>query len=280
MAAMLRCTSTDDVEITLHDLGGDGPIVLFAHATGFHGRVWQPLASRLEGVHAWAPDLRGHGDSPVPPGHDFAWSKFADDVLACVDALDPQQPIVGVGHSKGGAALLLAEQRRPGTFRALWCYEPVVFPPDLALPPGTPNPLAARARQRRATFASFDAAFANYAGKPPLDAFDPAALHAYVDYGFTQLADATVTLKCLPENESRVYQMAGSSHAFEHLAEVACPTVIVRGHTMVAGPAGFADRVAEALPDGRLEAYEELGHFGPLEAPAEMAASVSKLLAE
>ncbi len=160
---MLHVTSTAGIEIAVHDLGGEGRPALFAHATGFHGRVWEPLASKLSGVHGWAPDLRGHGDSPVPRGHEFAWSRFADDVLSTLDALGlgsatgADQPI-GIGHSKGGAALLLAEQRRPGTFAALWCYEPVVFPGDTIVhprrrePPGSrcpPSPCHLRLVRRR-----------------------------------------------------------------------------------------------------------------------------------
>lgn len=31
------------------------------------------------------------------------------------------------GHSAGGLAAVLAEQRQPGTFRAMYLYEPVAF---------------------------------------------------------------------------------------------------------------------------------------------------------
>ena len=44
------------------------------------------------------------------------WNGFVDDVLAVIDAWGVA-PLVAVGHSKGGAALLLAEQRRPGHVR-------------------------------------------------------------------------------------------------------------------------------------------------------------------
>ena len=40
------------------------------------------------------------------------------------------------------------------------------------------------------------------------------------------------------------------------------------------GPAMFAPLIAEALPNGALEVHEHLTHFGPLEAPSELAASV------
>ena len=79
-------------------------------------------------------------------------SLFADDVLAVVDALG-LDGCVAAGHSKGGASLLLAEERRPGTFAALWCFEPIVFPGGGPGPDGE-NPMAAGARRRRSTFPS------------------------------------------------------------------------------------------------------------------------------
>ncbi len=279
-------TSTDGVSIALHDLGGDGVPVLAVHATGFHGRVWAPLAHWLRQHHVWAPDLRGHGDSVTPPGHDFAWSKFADDVLACVDALAADgvdlRNLVGIGHSKGGAALLLAEQRRPGTFRGLWVYEPVTFPAvhfpaDGSLPE---NPLASSARRRRSTFPSLDAAYENFAAKPPMDVFAADALAAYVGGGFRPTPGGEVELKCRPEDEARVYEMAQGAHAFEGLGDVACPTLVVRGRIEVFGPAAIAEAVSQALPTSSLEVHEALGHFGPMEYPEAMATSIELFLDE
>jgi len=35
------------IELVVHDWGGTGEPVLLAHPTGFHGRVWSPVAARL-----------------------------------------------------------------------------------------------------------------------------------------------------------------------------------------------------------------------------------------
>lgn len=266
------------IELTVHDLGGSGRATIFAHATGFHGMVWRPVARRLPGHRCWAPDLRGHGGSDPPPDGDFRWAGFADDVLAVVDDLALDRPL-GVGHSKGGAALLLAEQQRPGTFRGLWCWEPVVFPPDAGPPPGpgtTPpeSPLARGARNRRDRFESRAAALANFAAKPPMDVFDAESLAAYVEHGFVDQPDGSVRLRCRPEDEAAVYEMAPGHGAWDHLREVACPVVVARGAEGGFGPAAFAGQVVERLGRGRLEVHDDLGHFGPMQDPARIAASV------
>jgi pimeloyl-ACP methyl ester carboxylesterase len=275
--------SSRGVSIVVHDLSDardpthELEPLLLTHATGFHGRVWQPVADHLRDHHAFAPDLRGHGDATPPGDGDFAWDGFADDVLAVVDALGLTD-VVSAGHSKGGAALLLAEARRPGTFRALYLYEPVVMPSDWQPSTARANPLAEGALRRRPVFDSRDAAYENFAGKPPFSSLDPVALRAYVDHGFADEPDGTVRLKCEPEHESQVYRMGPQHRAYDELDRVRCPVTIARGALDAFGPAAFAEPIVEHLPNGRLEAFDDLGHFGPLEAPARLAAAIEGAL--
>lgn len=260
----------------MHDLGGTGRTALLAHATGFHGRVWRPLATHLVGHRCIAPDLRGHGWSRVPADLSYDWDGFADDVLAVVDALELERPL-GVGHSKGGAALLRAEVRRPGTFRAIWCYEPIVFPPDIVRGRSERNPLAEGALRRRPVFPSIDAAIDNYRAKPPMASFDPSVVDVYVRGGFAVEGDGQATLRCRPEVEAEVYRMGTQHDTFDRLAAVTCPVVVARGAVTPGSPAAMAGRIAEALPRAELHAFDRLGHFGPLEDPAAMAADVLAL---
>ncbi|WTW99474.1 alpha/beta hydrolase [Streptomycetaceae bacterium NBC_01309] len=249
---------------------------VLAHATGFHGRVWEPTARRLPGVDCHALDLRGHGDTPVPEGYDFPWAAFGDDVLAVADGLTAHARggLVGIGHSCGGAALVLAEAARPGTFDSLWLYEPAAFPPPAAGEVQS-NPLVEPTKRRRPTFADRAEAARNYASKPPMDAFDPEVLAAYVEHGFADEADH-VRLKCRPENEAQVYVSSLVAEVYAAMAEVRCPVVLVQG---VESPSGRFDRLAEQFPDARLESHPDLGHFGPLTHPERIAASIRDWLA-
>ncbi|MEX2659904.1 MAG: alpha/beta hydrolase [Acidimicrobiales bacterium] len=276
----MRLTSTDDVELEVHDLGGDGPPLLLCHATGFHGLVWRPLASHLsDRFSLWAVDFRGHGLSTAPdPARGFAWEGFGEDVLAVVDGLGLERP-AAIGHSKGGAALVLAEASRPGTFSGLWCYEPIIFPPSSGPSPGEDNPLAAAATRRRATFPSRRAAVESFAAKPPLDVLHPAALDAYVEHGFGDEDDGTVSLRCRPTDEAQVYRMGSTDQAWVALPGVACPTTIACGGPGATITAAMAARIASRLPVGCVEVFEELGHFGPLQDPARVADAAGRDLA-
>ncbi len=271
--------SPDGVRIAVHALSAQGPELLLAHATGFHGRVWQPVADRLaDRFSCLAPDLRGHGDSAPPAGLDFDWRGFGADVLAVVDGLALRCP-VAAGHSSGATALLLAEQARPGTFAALYCFEPIVVPADPPLGRDSGSWLAQSTRRRRAVFASRAQALSRYAARPPLSDLHPSALRAYVEHGFADLPDGEVRLKCHPEHEALVYEMATAHDCFVHLARVHCPVILVRGERSEAFPAERAAAVAARLPRVSNEAHPALGHLGPLQDPPAVAASIRRAFA-
>jgi pimeloyl-ACP methyl ester carboxylesterase len=185
-----------------HDLGGEGPVLLVSHATGFHGRCYLPMAGELRTRHRCiALDYRGHGDTPMPPGVAVTWEGYGDDATAVARTVADAAgtPVVAFGHSMGGACLLMAAHRDPTLFERLVLFEPIVFPPQgLRDPDEGPSPLIAGARRRRRTFPSFDDAIENYARKPPLGSFTHAALEAYVRYGFTRGDDGQVYLSCDP----------------------------------------------------------------------------------
>lgn len=292
--------STDGVTLAVYEshpftgdeIPGRGPEVLLVHANGFCAGVFAPLVGALGDRRCVSYDARAHGRS-TRGAADMSWEGHRDDVLAVHDALGLTRP-VGVGHSMGGAALLLAEQLRPGTFAALWLFEPIVFPSEFG--DVSDNPMAEGALRRRSRFHSREEAFANFARKPPLSKLCAECLAAYVTYGFHAAGsderaagtgaqvtggdegETGIVLACAPEDEAAGYRMGGKHSAWDHLGEVACPVVVLRGHDSEPSPATVAPVIAETLPEGRLETHEELGHFGPLEAPDAMARSVLDLI--
>jgi len=273
---MIVVDSTDGVRLAVHELGSPDPgarPLLLCHATGFHGRVWRALAEELPERRCLALDFRGFGDSTEPDG-DLDWYGFGRDVLAVVDELD-LGTVQAVGHSKGGAAILLAEQARRGTIERAVCFEPVVFPPSEG--ERGENPLAAVTRRRRETFGSYEEAIANFASKPPLGSLRPDVLDDYVRFGFAEQPDGTVHLKARREHEAATYDTGALHDGFAHLGEVACPVLVVHGGDTF-GPAVAAPVVAEQLPAGELLAAPERGHFGPLEDPAWFAGVVRGFL--
>ena len=271
--------AADGAEVAVHDLGGRGRPLVMAHATGFHGLALGPLAGQLAGdVHCLALDHRGHGDTSLPPGGLVDWYGLAADVLAVVDGLGLERPYA-FGHSSGGTAVLMAEQSRPGTFAAIYCFEPVLIDADPPLGRDMASWLAAGARRRRDVFADRDEAYAHYAARPPLASLTPDALRAYVDHGFVDDGDGGVRLKCRPGVEATVYETATEHDAFGRLGEVRCPVLVASGADTDAMPPPVLKAYTRRLPAGRFESVPGVGHFGPMEKPAVVAASVSRFLA-
>jgi pimeloyl-ACP methyl ester carboxylesterase len=264
-----RIPGAGGVEIATYHLGGDGPPVMLLHATGFHGRGWLPVAPALTSQFSvWSIDQRGHGSSgKAPDGRYDDWTLFVDDLFAVLDAIGAEG-WRGVGHSLGGAVLLLAEQRQPGTFTGLCLYEPVVIPP--AAPGegfGGSISMSDLVRKRRPSFPSRREARQNFASKPPMDRFDAAALDAYVTYGFVDDPAGGVTLACDREDEASVYEGAPGSHAWERLSQVQPPVTVLGGVDDRDPVSRFIEDVARQVPRGEARRLAGLSHFGPFEDP-------------
>lgn len=274
--------SSDGVEVAYYELGGEGPPLVLAHATGFCGPVLAPLAGELAGrFRCFALDLRGHGRSSRPRSGNWQWPGFADDVLAVVALLGLERP-VAFGHSCGGAAILLAEEHLPGTFAGLYCYEPIVYPGDPPIGPSVEgNTMAAGALRRRVGFASRHDALANFSSKLPFSAMVPGALAAYVDNGFETAPDGSLMLRCRREDEAAIYTLGFAHDAFGRLPAVGCPTAVVLGsQSQTFGPleGGFLNALGDRLPQGMTATLPGLGHFGPLDDPVTVARSVVDLI--
>lgn len=269
----LSIDSSDGVALSVVDYSPNSSArsVLFSHATGFHGRCFDPHARLLDDFHCVTFDYRGHGDSVIDPNWQVRWSAYGDDALAVARRASANGAVIGVGHSMGGAALVMAALREPGLFRALVLFEPIIFPPQAREPGAPPTPLAQGARKRRATFASFDDAIANYASKPPLNCFTRDSLETYVRHGFRETPEGDVTLKCTPEHEARTFEAGGLHETWDALGNLTTPVWLCRGAVMSHTPAAIAEQIAQRLPNHTLVAWDDLNHFGPMQDPARLA---------
>lgn len=276
-------SSVDGVTIAMHDFGGTGSPVLLSHATGFHAHCWEPVAHSLNSQHhVVGLDHRGYGDAETVNPATMTWDQYGLDALAAARHLYAQhnEPIVGIGHSMGGASLLMAAHGEPHLFKALFVFEPIVFPPpDPDAGERPESPLPAGARKRRSRFPTFEAAIENFAAKPPMAAFNAVAREAYVRHGFKPTTDGDIELKCLPEHEARTYETGGSSGAWNSLPAITTPVWVLSGAIAPFQPSTFAITVAERIPASTYVRWDEVGHFGPLEKPELISQYVATVIA-
>ena len=289
-------TSTDLVELSVYKYGLNKdaedisrttqstrnlkPAVMMSHATGFHGRCFDPVVESLQTDYACTTfDFRGFGDSLLDKDWPVDWQGYCDDALAVARSLKNQNQIIGLGHSMGAAALAMAALIEPELFKALVLFEPIIFPApirEVRTTPHQPSPLVEGARRRRTTFASRNEAFANYSSKPPMNVFEPRSLRAYVDHGFkdsqtVETNENCVVLKCHPEHEARTYETGASHETWEQLHSLQVPTWIVAGAVAPMQPSSWSELIANQITNAKFVLWPDVGHFGPMQKPHRLA---------
>jgi pimeloyl-ACP methyl ester carboxylesterase len=121
--------TTINSQVQMHVMTqGEGTPVLLVHAGAGSCSQWFGYAGLLgEQYKTVAPDLPGHGRTPVPPGvgsHDVV-NHLADGIIALAEFQN--EPVHLVGHSFGGVVSLCAAMRAPHLFASLTLIEPVCF---------------------------------------------------------------------------------------------------------------------------------------------------------
>jgi pimeloyl-ACP methyl ester carboxylesterase len=125
----LRVRTSDGVELHVASFGdkstvsdaeyGDGPLtVVLLHGWTLDHRLWQrQIAGLKDKARVLAVDLRGHGRSGSSELSDTNLFRLADDVHAVLTQCAPDGPVVLVGHSLGGMAVLEFAHRYPAEFQ-------------------------------------------------------------------------------------------------------------------------------------------------------------------
>lgn len=267
--------SPDGLSLAYTHMPGDEPGLVFVHATGFCKEVWRPVVGHFSGSNeVLALDQRGHGESEVGPSP-FDWWDLGRDVLALIAETGPGSRI-GVGHSSGAAALVMAEVMAPGSFDGLVLVEPIVLPPPYER--SDDDPLVDSARQRKPSFPSREAALESFRGRGPFTRWSDEALEEYVAHGFRD-EGGRWALCCTPDTESEFYATARLHGAWERLGEVGCPAIVLAGADTTAPVRGHLDEQAALFADAELRIVSGAGHFLPMERPPVVAAAVTEMLA-
>lgn len=263
---------------------GEGTPVLLIHGIGLHGRTWDPLVDALPaGTRVIAPDLRGHGRSeiPAPKNEHLWWGELGEDLAALLDAID-LPPALGVGHSMGGHSLIFTAAAAPARFASLLLFDPTVGDPERARIPEPLENDAAVAR-RRNDWASPDEMYERFAGRPPFQAWHPAALRAYCDYGLVPNGDR-FALACPPALEATIWG-GMSPGLYDAIAKIEVPVHLVRAEPRTPDqPPGFTPSqtwpgVVDYFARGSDELLAERGHFFALESPEVATAFIVRALA-
>ena len=283
----LRSIRLNNIDLAFFDWPGasdsDAPTLIFAHATGFHARVWDAVIEHFAHHRVIALDARWPGRSGGGPISD--WRLAASDIAGLVDHLGVEGA-VGIGHSMGAHLLLQCAADRPAAFAGLVLFDPVVLAPDYYDQPETeftpenPHPTSRRKRH----FASAEEMIERFAARDPYDIFAPRVFEDYCRHGLLPDPQGDgMVLACSPEVEASVYASSRSNRAILETAQkVDIPALVVR-----AKQTGFGDfkssptwpKLAEILPRGSDMHRPDRTHFHPFEDPVDAARIIREFLA-
>jgi cis-3-alkyl-4-acyloxetan-2-one decarboxylase len=106
------------------DVGRGQPIILL-HGIGRTGQTWQRVVEGLAsaGCRVVAFDLLGFGASPKPNWPQYDIDDHARAVIAGVERLRAQQPVILVGHSMGCLVAVRVARLRPDLVKHLVLYQ-------------------------------------------------------------------------------------------------------------------------------------------------------------
>ncbi len=267
-------TASDGRDIVLWRWPQSGglPTLHWAHATGFHGRLYRPLLDELAGdcnVLAW--DMRGHGASAGAA--DMAtfrgWETYYQDLTAWLEHLDA--PVWLAGHSIGATTSIMAAARRPDKVLGLILAEPVIMDRwqgwqlwlAKLLGQSQRFSLAAGAARRRRKFDSRAAALENFRGRGGFRTWPEAWLEAYVEHGLVDSGDH-VRLACTPEWESTTF--AHTEHnPWPGIRRVRCPVIALAAECASTFSPGARRRLRALLPSAEVNVPAGTTHFLPME---------------
>ena len=257
--------------------GSGDALLLLGHATGFCKEVWRPVVAELRiqgiGATALAWDARGHG-SAKPFNTPVTWWTFARDLVDLIDELTPAAPIVGIGHSMGGAAMVMVDMMRPGLLSGMVLIEPVVIPPHFRVP--AEESLALKAAVRRPTFPCREAAAASYRSKPLFRRWHEDAFSGYLEGGLVPHAEG-VALACRPEVESAVFAASTETVLYERLGELTAPIRLLISD--YPGPLeAVMDALEGRLPNTKTSFLMGQSHMVVMERPDLVAAEIADFL--
>jgi pimeloyl-ACP methyl ester carboxylesterase len=249
---------------------GEGPPVVFVHGVMVNGELWGPVAAVLSReARCIVPDLP-LGSHPIPMnvGADLSPPGLARLIAELIERLE-LDGVTLVGNDTGGALCQIVAANHPERLARLVltnCDSFESFPPPIFKPmikamtkPGVMAVIAQVARVRALRQRSISKM------NLTVDPIPDSIVRSWV----TPLRNRGVRRDC-----TKVLRGLDSKHtlaAAERLRGFDRPALLAWGARDVFFPFSDAERLADTLPDVRLERFEDARTFVPLDVPERLA---------
>jgi len=211
-----------------------------------------------------------------------SWHVISDD-LQRFFAQQGYKEVIGIGHSLGAVATMMAAWQNPDLFRALVLIEPVFLPPQIlnmiaVQPEAAENmPLLSLTRRRRTHWPDRQDAFDHFRPKPVFQRWSDEVLWDYVNHALHETEQGEVTLAYRREWEARFYKQPTLT-VWEEIPKVTQPTLAIRGaESDTLFPQSW-QMWQEMQPDATFVEIPEAGHMVPMEQPEHLSNEIREYL--
>lgn len=278
----LPAAGTEDiggVQLSYLHYEGQGPPLIFMHATGFLPWLWHPVARDLSSsFRIIAPHFCDHRESDPDQGG-LSWMVLAEDTAALCRRIGIKSAFL-VGHSMGATVLTFAAALFGLRALGMVLIEPIFLPSEYYRMQITveQHPLASKSIRRRNSWKSRDEARDYLLSKSMFRKWDPEMLELYIEHGMKSSVTGALELACSPRKEASLFMGARHYDPWPILSGISCPVLIVEGQ--LSDNRHFIDLKAAAsrFPGGTYRLVENTGHLIPMERPAETAAMIRDFL--
>ncbi|RHX83730.1 alpha/beta fold hydrolase [Leptospira stimsonii] len=238
--------------------------ILLCHANGYSALTYKFYIDALSKTHrVLALDFAGHGESQSTLQFKN-WYFFRDQILALIE-LENLSDLIGVGHSLGGASLILASYKKPEKFKKIIANDPVVldfFKVTYAWI--FHNPLAKVAIKRRREFKDLDSVRKIYKRTPSFSRWDEGIYEDYLQSCFRIGPQGEALLRCVPELESKIFDSISFLSLFQYGRIKTETHLTIPDPHEVCSPKG-ARRIVQGNRNSTLEIWPGSTHFFPFE---------------
>lgn len=247
------------------------PDLVLLHGFTGHARSWDAFAEAMrDRYRVLALDQRGHGDSDWAPADAYGVADMADDLEAFVKALG-LKAFTLLGLSMGGMVAMEYAGRRPSELARLVIVD---IGPEIVASGG------ARIREGVRASDVFDSPEAAYAAARAVNPVPPEAHQRYrVYHSLMRTADGRWTYRYDRALRSgNTLRPRDPETAWRSCAQIAVPTLLMRGENSDILAPEVAKRMMEVIPGASFVEIHGAGHPIPLDTPDTFAVAAREFL--
>jgi len=254
------------------------PALVLLHGFQSNAHTWDTLSQAMSDTyHVLALDQRGHGDTSWAPDGNYASESHVSDIVGFITALR-LSPTVVIGHSMGGRHAAMVAADHPDKVKKVVIVDTAAEPSPAMRAMLNQQP-ATDAPPQPEIFDTFEEVVANGMKQYPLT---PEAELRHANYhNLYRGADGKWRWRWdINLLQWRRRNRGLQTELYTYLRRIPCPTLLIRGQQSPLLSAEVAQKMIQALPDGRTVEIAHAAHTVNADNAAEFNAVTAAFLKE